>query len=704
MIYKTIVMGGTTFTIPASAVNNSAGHKQFLLLVRAGNAVKAFSENIFTYDEDGNDLVGASLTVGVGDAAVTVTATLNEGVVTIAGTGAEATLLPYAAPEYVQDRYASGSSKLTIGELNADRRRIDANLAYLDDEIKRVGQKDIVIRRVVYQEIAKATFDAKDATAKAGSSGSVSYNDTTATVEIGDVGTLTLATTSFAAKSPWLDNTPAVSDNDNEVIARVIDIRIERDKVVYTIGAEEESIAEHGITIAELYDKSSPEYAAVKAIFGDEEQIILNSAQSAAASAMAAERDRKAIYDAPNEIEISGAGSVAIKNNPQSLNQHNITLTNPTGDDEVELDGTKLKINEALTDASIIVRGLRLKSGATGGPRFDIRVVRLRAGQQSSQNSNLMAVTRIAKDYTYRIQDLQVGDELVFVQIFSNAAMAAIGYDYDSVELHHTQTEIPVLPEDAADVSKFATGYGKVIADNVLKSKEYANTAAGAATIASTASGEAKAEAEAALEQAEDAEDAAERAEAAAEKAENLANILPTDEICFDPTDVDTDSNICIPTIRGKDSEVPGPRGAGSTVMPLFATFSLGEHRVSGGSLATSKRTSVRLQSGVSDASIRKVRSNQAGLVRAIADVQYFHGETGETFRTTDAQNRDIDNPSPGTIDFLEKPQDTNTLADDEEIYVLWVEVPDETIDRAAETVASVEARIQDICPIYTQR
>ena len=200
---------------------------------------------------------------------------------------------------------------------------------------------------------------------------------------------------------------------------------------------------------------------------------------SAAASAMAAERDRKAIYDAPNEIEISGAGSVAIKNNPQSLNQHNIALTNPTGDDEVELDGTKLKINEALTDVSIIVRGLRLKSGATGGPRFEIRVVRLRAGQQSSQNSNLMAVTRIAKDYTYKIQDLQVGDELVFVQIFSNAAMAAIGYDYDSVELHHAQTEIPVLPEDAADVSKFATGYGKVIADNVLKSKEYATTAAG---------------------------------------------------------------------------------------------------------------------------------------------------------------------------------------------------------------------------------
>ena len=101
----------------------------------------------------------------------------------------QATLLPYAAPEYVQDRFASGSSKLTIGELNADRRRIDANLAYLDDEIKRVGNKNIVIRRVVYQEIAKATFDAKDATARAGSSGSVSYNDTTATVEIGDVGT-----------------------------------------------------------------------------------------------------------------------------------------------------------------------------------------------------------------------------------------------------------------------------------------------------------------------------------------------------------------------------------------------------------------------------------------------------------------------------------------------------------------------------------
>ena len=708
MIYKTIVVGGTTFTIPASAVNNSAGHKQFLLLVRAGNAVKAFSENIFTYDEDGNDLVGASLTVGVGDAAVTVTATLNEGVVTITGTGAEATLLPYAAPEYVQDRYASGSSKLTIGELNADRRRIDANLAYLDDEIKRVGQKDIVIRRVIYKAVDRATFVAAE-----GSSGSVSYNDTTNSVEIGDVGTLTLATTTFKATgddanprdiTEWNSITPELADaTTQEVIARVIDIRIERDKVVYTIGAEEESIAEHGITIAELYDKSSPEYAAVKAIFGDEEQIILNSAQSAAASAMAAERDRKAIYDAPNEIEISGAGSVATKNNPQSLNQHNITLTNPTGDDEVELDGTKLKINEALTDVSIIVKGLRLKSGATGGPRFDIRVVRLRAGQQSSQNSNLMAVTRIAKDYTYRIQDLQAGDELVFVQIFSNAAMAAIGYDYDSVELHHAQTEIPVLPEDAADVSKFATGYGKVIADNVLKSKEYANTAAGAATIASTASGEAKAEAEAALEQAEDAEDAAERAEAAAEKAENLANILPTDEICFDPTDVDTDGNVCIPTIRGKDSEVPGPRGAGSTVMPLFATFSLGEHRVSGGSLATSKRTSVRLQSGVSDASIRKVRSNQAGLVRAIADVQYFHGETGETFRTTDAQNRDIDNPSPGTIDFLEKPQDTNTLADDEEIYVLWVEVPDETIDRAAETVASVEARIQAFAP-FTRR
>ena len=179
-----------------------------------------------------------------------------------------------------------------------------------------------------------------------------------------------------------------------------------------------------------------------------------------------------------------------------------------------------------------------------------------------------------------------------------------------------------------------------------------------------------------------------------------MANILPTDEICFDPTDVDTDGNVCIPTIRGKDSEVPGPRGAGSTVMPLFATFSLGENRVSGGSSAVSKRTSVRLQSGIADASIRKVRSNQAGLVRAIADVQYFHGETGETFRTFDAQNRATDNPSPGTVDFLEKPQDANTLADDEEIYVLWVEVPDETIDRTAETVASVEARIVALAPM----
>ena len=887
MTYKQLAALGTNFVIPASAVLNTDGNKQFLIIIRAGGATKAFNERSFTKDIE----VDLEIT-----ADVTVKATLNTEVdsdtevsVTLKSASGEATLVPYAAPEYVQDRYASGSSKLTIGELNADRRRIDANLAYLDDEIKRVGQKDIIIRRVIYKAVDRATFVAAE-----GSSGSVSYNDTTTSVEIGDVGTLTLATTTFKATgddanprdiTEWNSITPELADaTTQEVIARVIDIRIERDKVVYTIGAEEESIAEHGITIAELYDKSSPEYAAVKAIFGDEEQLILDSAQSAAASAMAAERDRKVIYNAANEIKIGNAATI----NANSGTTQKLAFIDPT-DDELELntDG-HLEAKEALTDVTLIIKGFALASGSGGNLRV-FEISRL-AGQESRKNSN--AITDLSaspRDISYKLPNYAVGDKLEQLDLVVNSFVAGKGYSYTSLELHHGESdEIPVLPEDAEDVPSTASGYGKTLADFTLKSKEYASTAAGAASIASTASGEAKAEAEAALEQAEDAEEAAERAEKAAEKAENLADILPTDEICFGlegggsgvtirkdivisadvtldavvpqltgidnalvqsinpitwegftllglkakkpikvsghikgvtsstggiPSDAnptmfitkkgssnlvlvtksgatisntdgftsgvgadsiavfgfrfdnnsivsgtddsillqegdsiafiigagqgtikagttltyiincedievsssaaisltgddvtqDDEGNYCIPTIRGKDSEVPGPRGAGSTVMPLFATFSLGEHRISGGSLATSKRTSVRLQSGIADASIRKVRSTQTGLVRAIADVQYFHGETGETFRTTDAQDRTTDNPSPGPIDFLEKPQDANTLADDEEIYVLWVEIPDETIDRAAETVASVEARIQALAP-FTRR